>query len=188
MNGSHENLSRKNPRSALATWVAAVGLACLCAAAAGCATARTADTSAADDGAGGAARSKSPLTELTTEARRDSSIEISYLLGRSHRRIVARAKQENYSGQAYLDRQLLHEGSIDRAHYSEFFGKVEKFIAAPHRKPAEAAQLDDSCRTPFTVNLRVGKDTRTLQGCRGEDEGALSHLVREGEFLLYSKK
>jgi hypothetical protein len=56
--------------------------------------------------------------------------------------------------------------------------------ATTAREPAAS----DACRTPYTITVRVGTETQTLQGCRGEDDGGLSRLVRDGEFLLYSTK
>lgn len=129
----------------------------------------------------------------------DSSVDISYVLGHSHRRFVAWARSESFGGQTLLEHQILRESGIDRHHYTEFLSKVEQFVSTPLRKPADQGaaaatrpstppQSGNQCRTPFTVTLRIGTDTKTLQGCRGADEGALSHLVRDGEFLLYSNK
>lgn len=128
----------------------------------------------------------------------DSSVDISYVLGHSHRRFLIWSKNASCGGQTYLDHQVMRESEVDQKHYAEYFGKVAQFVGAPHRKPAEQAvsgqqstppvSAEDACRTPFTVTLRVGSDTRVLQGCRGSDEGALSHLVRDGEFLLFSRK
>lgn len=130
--------------------------------------------------------------ELTKAALADSSIDIAYVLGHSHRRFVAWAKSATFGGQTLVDHQVLRESGIERGHYSEFFGKAELFVSAPRRHPADqgasTAAPEDVCRTPFTVTVRVGADTKILQGCRGADEGALSHLVRDGEFLLYSNK
>jgi hypothetical protein len=128
--------------------------------------------------------------EIAREALKDSTVDISYVLGHSRRRLVAWARNDSFGGQTLMDHQILRETEIDRRLYSEFFSKAEQFVSAPRRKPAEQNPSDekDSCRTPFTVKVRIGAETQTLQGCRGEDDGALSHLVRDGEFLLYSKK
>ena len=153
----------------------------------GCATHRTSP----DESAG------KPSAEVARTTLFDSSVDISYVLGHSHRRFVAWAKNESYGGQTLLDHQIFRESGIDRHHYSEYFGKVEQYVNTPRRKPADQGvagqqstpvQGDDTCRTPFTVTLRVGADTKVLQGCRGADDGTLSHLVRDGEFLLYSNK
>jgi hypothetical protein len=124
---------------------------------------------------------------LSGEAYSDSSVDISYLLGHSHRRLTAWGKKDAFEGQAYMDHQILREGSIARNHYVEFLAKVEQFVNSPHRRPAEE-QADPGCRSPFIVTLRIGTVTRVIQGCRGTDDGALSHLVRDGEFLLYSSR
>lgn len=129
---------------------------------------------------------------IDREALKDSTVDISYVLGHSRRRLVAWARNDTFAGQTLMDHQILRESKIDRRHYSEFFGKAEQFVSTPRRKPATQTPPDEkegaACRTPFTVTVRVGNETQTLQGCRGEDNGALSHLVRDGEFLLYSKK
>lgn len=171
-------------------WLAFAMTGFLAAAASGCAThAVKPDTGNVVDA--------HALAELS-----DSSVDISYVIGHSHRRFVAWAKHDSFGGQTLFDHQILRESGIDRHHYSEFLNRVEQFVSTPLRKPADLgaaaavagapaatpSQSDDSCRTPFTVTLRIGTDTKTLQGCRGADEGALSHLVRDGEFLLYSNK
>ncbi|MGK5082740.1 hypothetical protein WDW37_05485 [Bdellovibrionota bacterium FG-1] len=130
---------------------------------------------------------------LQQPALSDSSVEIHYVLGHSHRRFVAKAKNESCMAQTYLDRQILKETSIDGKRYEDFFTKATQFIQSPHRNPAEhTASLEDPrpemCRSPFTVTLRTGANTETVKGCRGMDDGFLSHLIREGEFLLFSKK
>jgi hypothetical protein len=129
-------------------------------------------------------------TEVSKSVGADSSIDITYVLGHSHRRFVAWSKNDACGGQTLVDHQILRESGIDRGHYTEYFNKVEQFVSTPHRKPAEQGAplpADDACRTPFTVTLRLGSETKIVQGCRGADDGALSHLVRDGEFLLYAQ-
>lgn len=128
--------------------------------------------------------------EFVREAIKDSTIDISYVLGHSRRRLIAWARDDSFGGQTLMDHQILRESEIDPRLYTEFFGKAEQFVSTPLRRPAVRLPADehDGCRTPFIVKVRVGAETQTLQGCRGDDDGALSHLVRDGEFLLYSKK
>ena len=153
-------------------------LVALIAAASGCSTSRP----QADAGVG------PPSDAPSHAALSDSSIDISYVLGHSHRRFVAWGKKEVSGGQTLLDHQVLRESTIDHARYSDFLAKAEQFVNTPRRHPADQGAPDETCRTPFTVTLRIGSDTQIMQGCRGEDDGALSHLVRDGEFLLYSAK
>jgi hypothetical protein len=140
-----------------------------------------------------------PASALADPARlSDSSVDINYVLGHAHRRFMAQGKDSSFKGQTFLDRKLLKENDIDQGHYSTFLGKATQFIATPHRLPAEqnkdaiasssAAPTEDSCRCPFTVTVRIGADTQSVHGCRAADDGALSHLVRDGEFLLFSRK
>jgi hypothetical protein len=129
-----------------------------------------------------------PAMAAGTPPLSDSSIDISYVLGHSHRRFLAKAKDSNCVAQSYFDQQILKENEIDGKHYEEFFSKVSKFMTAPQRVPAAQAASSEECRSPFTVTVRLGKKTQAFQGCRGSDEGALAHLVKDGEFLLFSKK
>ena len=111
-----------------------------------------------------------------------SAVEISYFLGHASHRFVAEASGSGAVARSFLDRSILREGEVEKARYLEFLAKASKFVESPARAPAE------SCRNPFTVTVRIGAMTRTTQGCRATDERGLSRLVREGEFLLYSKK
>lgn len=114
----------------------------------------------------------------------DSGIDISYVLGHAHRRLLVQTKDNQIVAQSYLEHQILKESEIDREHYADFLKKAKTFVENPQRLPAN----QDLCRSPFTVTLRIGKDLKVVNGCRSTDEGALSHLLRDGEFLLYSKK
>ena len=114
----------------------------------------------------------------------DSAIDITYVLGHSHRRFKAECRQDGVIAQIYLDRTIVKENGVDSAKYDEFVQRLLVFIDNPNRVPAEAS----SCRTPFIVTLRVGDQTKVASGCRSNDDGTLSRLIKDGEFLLYSKK
>ena len=125
----------------------------------------------------------------------DSAVDIAYVLGHSHRRFRAWAKNKNCNGQTFYDRQVTRESAIDESHYAEFLDQVAQFINASHRKPAGKSpekspeqNPEEVCRTPFKISMRIGSETKELQGCRDNDERTLGHLVRNGEFLLFSKK
>lgn len=117
----------------------------------------------------------------------DSSIEIDYSLGHSQRRLLAEARAGVITGQNYLDRQILREGRIEPAKYSEFFRKASEFAT---RKPSERAPAQESpaCQNPFILKIKLGASTTSLSGCRSADDGGLSRLVKDGEFLLFTRK
>jgi hypothetical protein len=122
----------------------------------------------------------------------DSSVDITYVLGHAHRRFAAHAKDTTYMAQSFFDHQILKENVIDPKHYADFLNKASQFISTPHRVPADQTAValaeEEACRAPFTVTVRVGSETKSTRGCRVTDDGALSHLVRDGEFLLFSRK
>ena len=130
--------------------------------------------------------------------RDDSSVEITYVLGHIQHRFMAEAKDGKVTAKTIMDRKVLGEGSVDASRYLKFFDKVSTFSATLHQEstgphdPSLSINYDtssqDSCRAPFTVTIRVGKNAKTMAGCRSTDDGHLSRLVLDGEFLLYSKK
>ncbi len=124
---------------------------------------------------------------VSSRGLKDSGIDITYVLGHSHRRFIAQAKNSFFLAQSFVDKQILKENSVNEGHYTAFFSKVEQFVSAPTRGPS-ATSNSNNCRSPFTITLRVGADTKAVSGCRGMDDGALSHLLRDGEFLLSSRK
>lgn len=122
----------------------------------------------------------------------DSQVDISYVLGHSHRRFLARAKDASCVAQAFLDRQVLRENEVSSKQYEAYFGKVSQFVAANANRARAGAQqrmpAEEDCRSPFKVTVHRGSASESFQGCRGADDGALAHLVRDGEFLLFTRK
>jgi hypothetical protein len=112
-----------------------------------------------------------------------SSVEINYVRGHNEHRLIATLKGEAAVAQTFLDRQVLAESTIDPGKYMGFLHQAAEFLKVPRRSPDHFP-----CRTPFTVTVRIGTDTQVTSGCLGADEGALSHLVRDGEFLLHQGK
>lgn len=115
----------------------------------------------------------------------DSEVEINYGLGHTHRKLLIRAQGTEINGKTLVDQQILRENKVETSRYQDFFRKTSEFFEKYQRTPA--ADLA-SCRMPFTLTLRVGIQSRALKGCRSGEDGALGRLVRDGEFLLYSKK
>lgn len=113
----------------------------------------------------------------------NSSIDIQYTLGRDHHRFVAIAQQNGVTGNTYLEKQVLESGQIKQEKYSDFLKKALSFVQTVQKNAATPMP----CRSSFTIKVRLGSDTQTARGCRSSDDGSLSKLVRDGEFLLYSK-
>jgi hypothetical protein len=118
-----------------------------------------------------------------------SSVEIEYSLGHYQHRFTANGVPGKAQVTTYLERDVVEHASVDPLKYESFVAKAIAFSQKPKRAPTEEAE----CRSPFNVVIKTGEKstekTYTSQGCRSsDDEGALSRLVRDGEFLLFSKK
>lgn len=136
--------------------------------------------------ASGTKHAEESLSPQEALVRIDSSVDISYGLGRNQYRLLLQAKAEKMSGEYSLDKQIVKACRLDPTKYAEFVKRAKAFTEAPKRVPAQTQSAP--CHSPFTVTVRVGEAQQVASGCRALDEGALSHLVKEGEFLLYSKK
>ncbi|MCM2276499.1 MAG: hypothetical protein NDJ89_00290 [Oligoflexia bacterium] len=120
------------------------------------------------------------------EVLSDSQVEINYTLGHNvPRRMLIEAKDREILASTFVDHRKLAEERIESPRYPEFLQKASDFIAKMTRVPASEGP---GCRTPFTITVRVKASIQKLQGCRMSEDGGLSRLVKEGEFLLYSKK
>jgi hypothetical protein len=112
----------------------------------------------------------------------DSSVDIQYILGKDHYRFLAEAKGDLARANTFLDKQSLDQGVVDPSQYSDFLKKAWGFIS---QSPSPEQPM---CKTPFTVTVKIKEEIHVARGCRGTDNGALSKLVKDGEFLLlYSK-
>jgi len=130
-----------------------------------------------------ATTANTPLSKNSPELL-DSSIDIQYVLGHDHYRFFAAAEGNTIVGNTALNKQILEKGTMSQNRYPDYFKKVSHFI---HEMKKLTSDDLESCRTPFTIIVKVGQNTQTAHGCRSTDGGALSRLVRDGEFLLYSK-
>jgi len=121
-----------------------------------------------------------------------TQVEISYVLGHNQHRFTGQSSsQGNSQGRSqkaevttYFEKDIVQQADVDSSKYLGFVTKVVAFAQTPHRIPAQS----DECRSPFSVTVKIDEKTYTSDGCRFSDEGGLSRLVRDGEFLLYSKK
>jgi hypothetical protein len=119
------------------------------------------------------------------QAIADSSVEISYYLGHDYRQFKAMARNSSIQAQTFMNKQLLKEGSVDQGRYADLLERITSFVGNTSRSDSYSAP----CRAPFTVLVRIGAQTRSLNGCRPTTDGTtLSRIAREAEFLLYSKK
>ncbi|HAR41958.1 MAG TPA: hypothetical protein DCS07_04900 [Bdellovibrionales bacterium] len=116
-----------------------------------------------------------------------SSVEISYILGHSKYRIRMVEHLNGVNAHSSSDGKVLGDGRVDRVKYSEFKLKVSEFMRTARALKRVPAEVEGVCRNPFTVTLA---DTAldTLIGCRGGGDLGIGRLIREGEFLIYSKK
>lgn len=114
----------------------------------------------------------------------DSSVEIQYSLGRDRYRFSALAHGDLVTASTYLGKQVLEHGTIKRDRYPHFLKKASAFIES-YQQGTSPSQTP--CRSPFIVMVRIGNETQIARGCRSSDNGTFSKLVKDGEFLLYSK-
>lgn len=132
-----------------------------------------------------ACATSTPATRNPRPPLTDSSVEISYELGHAHRRLWLTTRDQDVFGKNTLNKQLLREGQVDPSGYKQFLQKASDYVQEVERRPAQ--ELAD-CPNSFTVTVVIGNSSRTVKGCRQDEPGGLSKLIREGEFLLFSRK
>ncbi len=121
----------------------------------------------------------------TTSGTYDSSIEIEYNLGRDHYRYFANQKDQLASAQTLLGGKILAQGTVDVFEYQRFLKNAVSFIQSS--QPAQSSSKP-FCRNAFKMVLNTQGQNYVLHGCRNSNPGALSRLIKQGEFLLlYSK-
>jgi hypothetical protein len=145
--------------------------------ASGCATTRSSQP-----------QSSSPTEAAITDAH-ETSFDIAYSLGRhGEHRLTGSASATGASGAphiaTYSESEVVDEGPVNAQRYRNFLEKIVHFTQNPARVPAQ----DRDCRAPYVITLKIDGKTYTSKGCRVDDAGDLAKLIREGEFLLYSKK
>jgi len=112
-----------------------------------------------------------------------SRIELIYVLGHVHRRLELQARDGKVLGHQFYERQLLQEGQIPSAGYESFWKKVSDYTK---KHPAKDPDLGTSCANTYRITLETPKGIRKIEGCRTHttNDSVLSHLIREGEFLM----
>lgn len=117
------------------------------------------------------------------ENAKDSEIEIEYTLSRDRYRFHALAKTGIVHASTSLNKQIIENGEINPDRYPEFLKKAYDFL----QYARSFSMANPSCRSPFSITVRIKKEIKHARGCRSSDEGGrLGHLIRDGEFLLYS--
>jgi hypothetical protein len=130
-----------------------------------------------------------PNPDSVAQNSNGTSVEIRYILRHTDRNLKLEADQNGIHGQSLVDGSQLKQCEIDALRYQNFVTKVRNFLTE-RRSLASVSPVEKSvdCRAPYTITLKNQKDTIQFQGCRTQDEGAFSHLVQEGEFLIYRQK
>ncbi len=127
--------------------------------------------------------------EMTSQDWSQSSIDIRYSRRHSDRRLTLEGNPQGVHGNSLVDGSQLKQCQIDKSRYQEFLTKVKSFVTQRRSIASTTSSgTPADCRAPYTIVLKNQKDTFQIQGCRIQDEGAFSHLVQEGEFLIYRQK
>ena len=113
----------------------------------------------------------------------DSSVTIEYVLGRDFFKIYTESSKGGIDMNLSSNKKILERGQMSRRLYPDFFKKASDFA---HQLQSISDQ-PPSCRGPFRITIRRGDKIETGSGCRSQNFSAFSRLVKEAEFLLYSK-
>ena len=116
-----------------------------------------------------------------------TSVEIEYVLGRSHYRLLFHSLKDSVEAKTIVDKQTIDQSEIDYQPYSEYLQKALVFVRQTQTPTTGETSEPSSCRTPFKVTIRMSEEIYSTRGCRTRDNGDLSKLVKQGEFLIYSK-
>lgn len=128
-------------------------------------------------------QSQSALRDKESALLSTSRIELVYVLGHVHRRLELQAKEGNILGRHYYERQMLKEVAVGAPGYETYWNKISDYAA---KHPAKDPDLDTSCTNIYRITLETPQSVRKIEGCRTHttDDSQLSHLIREGEFLM----
>ncbi len=114
-----------------------------------------------------------------------TKIDIQYSLGNNHYRFLALADSNRVSAKNFLDGKILKETDIDSSKYSRLLEKTTDFVINLKQEPNGLGQ----CHSSYKIEIQTGKNSHTGHGCRNPSDGThFSKIIREAEFLLYSKK
>lgn len=126
----------------------------------------------------------SPPRVIKPETVQDSEVTISYNLGHSRYRFLAKADSEKAEISSWRDDKILAKRAIPLTKYLEFADQVHQAI-----KSRSTSTASGECRTPFRIEMVAKDDQYTVSGCRGESgDEKIGQLIKEGEFLLHTEE
>ena len=118
-----------------------------------------------------------------------SYFDIAYSLGgHGEHRLTGTSSSPMSGGEPHVatfdEREVVDEDKVNAEGYGKFVAHLLGFAQKTQRAPSQ--EVD--CRSPYSISVKIDGKTYTSKGCRDDDGGDFAKLVREGEFLLYSKK
>lgn len=131
------------------------------------------------------ATSATPDGDWKTSAREHSKIDLNYMVGHNLHQLVLVSEAGRVTASAYLDRRVLKEREIAAEDYLPLLERMRSESKTALAQPGGSP----TCRSPFTSVILIKSNTYNWSGCRQTEDGtAFSKIVRDAEFLLYSKK
>ncbi len=126
---------------------------------------------------------RSQSTTNESELLKASKIELDYVLGHVKRKLVLQALNGSVSGKNFHERQMLQEVQVTAPHYESYWRKISEYA---DRHPAKDPDLGTACKNIYLITLETAQGSRKIEGCRTHtaDDSSLSHIIREGEFLM----
>jgi len=125
-----------------------------------------------------------PLTDLQ-KIGKFSRIEIEYVLGRSHYQLQFRANGGGVETENKIDKKTIIHSMIEFESYIDYLQKTLVFVQ--QTQELKISGDPQTCRSPFKVTVQLSQQHYVAHGCRTQDNGNLSKIVKQGEFLVYSK-
>ncbi len=112
-----------------------------------------------------------------------SQVDIEYSLGRDQYRLTFETHGDTVLAKSYRDKKIVENGPINSQKFPDFLKKVSETMGTLKGEKTQGL----SCQSPFTVTLKLAGQVQIVKGCRSNDQGHFSKLIRDGEFLMYSK-
>lgn len=122
---------------------------------------------------------------LGSEHLEGGKISCRYFLGHDSHALEVEWGTGGGMVKTFLDKEMVAQAVVQKANYLELIGKIKDYFRSQEGKEQHSL---DMCKRPFEVAVSQGEKRQALQGCREWDEGKFSNLIRDVEFLMYSKK